>query len=96
MKHGEVHLEMRTLIPTVLRMFTRPFVMLGMLCYGIGTAVWVVVLSKLELSYAYPFISLSYVLVALASYVVFKEKISKMRWLSIVIIMLGVSLVSLS
>lgn len=71
-------------------------IILGIAAYGISLLLWLVVLSKLELSYAYPIVSLNYFFIALSSKIIFKEKISKRRWASILVIVLGVITVSLS
>ena len=86
------HLTLMTL-----RLFIfNPFVILGFLSYGASLLLWLVVISKLELSYAYPLVSSNYFFITLLSKVFFKEHVSKKRWLSISIIILGVILVSLS
>ena len=55
---------------------------------------WLVALSRVELSYAYPFISLSYVLVLLASTTLFKEQVSPLRMLGVAAICLGIYVVA--
>ncbi len=72
------------------------FIVLGFVCYGLSLLLWLIILSTLDLSYAYPMASSGYFFVALASYFIFKEKISWQRWVAIGIIMLGVVLVGLS
>ena len=71
-------------------------VILGLTSYGASLVMWILALSNLELSYAYSLVSLNYFFIALASKIFFKEKISKKRWLSILTIILGVIIVSLS
>lgn len=56
-----------------------------------ATALWLVALSKIELSYAFPLLSSGYVIVAVLSTVFLKEKISWMRWMAILVICLGVA-----
>ncbi|MDP3728086.1 MAG: EamA family transporter [bacterium] len=80
----------------LLKMFWNKFVLLGCVCYAVSLLLWLVILSKLELSYAYPMISSGYFFVALGSYFIFKEKISWQRWMAIGIIIFGVVLVGLS
>lgn len=72
------------------------FIILGFVCYGLSMLLWLVILSKLDLSYAYPMASSGYFFVALASYFIFKEKITWQRWVAIGIIIIGVVLVGLS
>lgn len=96
-KVGKVHLRPnKTLLPTIIKMFTNLFVVLGVLLFGGSTVIWMVILSNLELSYVYPIVSLGYVLIALTSKVFLKENISVTRWTSIAVICLGVFLVSIS
>lgn len=71
-------------------------IIIGLASYGTSMILWLIVLSKLDLSYAYPLVSLDYFFIALASKWVFHERITKRRWLSISIIVAGVILVSLS
>jgi len=72
------------------------YIIFGTICYGIATILWVAILSKLDLSYAYPIISTNFVIITILSKVVFKERITKLRWLSVIVIALGVILTSLS
>lgn len=83
-------------IPLLLKMFWNKFVLLGCVCYAVSLLMWLVILSTLELSYAYPMISSGYFFVALGSYFIFKEKITWQRWVAIGIIIFGVVLVGLS
>lgn len=71
-------------------------VMMGIIAYGASVPLWLLVLKQLDLSYAFPMVSLNYFFIALFSKWIFKEHISKKRWLSIATIVFGVILVSLS
>jgi drug/metabolite transporter (DMT)-like permease len=64
--------------------------------YALGFVIWLVVLSRLSLSYAYPILALSYCLVPFFSRYYFSEQISPMRWLGIAIIFVGVVVVGIS
>ena len=61
-----------------------------------GHLLWIKVLSKVELSYAYPMVSLGYVLVMIFSYFLFKENITPLRIAGVLFIILGVVLVARS
>lgn len=78
------------------KLIFNPFIFLGFLCYALSLLFWLVILSRLELSYAYPMISSGYFFVTLASMLFFKEKVSWQRWTAIGIIIFGVVLVGLS
>jgi len=80
----------------IIPIFMNPWVFLGLACFGLSSIFWLVVLSRLELSLVYPMVSVGYVLVALVSWLVFKENVSLIRWAGIIVIMLGVFLISRS
>jgi len=83
-------------IKEIPRFLTSPYIILGFGAYGTSLLLWLIVLSKLELSYAYPLVSSNYFFITLFSKLLFKEHVSKKRWISIFTIMLGVAIVSLS
>jgi multidrug transporter EmrE-like cation transporter len=72
---------------------TSPGVMGGLFLYGIGTVLWLGVLSRVELSQAYPFVGLSFVLAAVLGYFVFADAVSATRVAGIALIVAGVVLV---
>lgn len=80
----------------IIPMFLNPFVFFGFACFGLSSIFWLVVLSRFEISLVYPIVSLAYILVALASMVFFKESVTLMRWLGILVIVAGVVLISRS
>ncbi len=69
-------------------------VLTGTLLSAAGALLWLVVLSRYELSYSNLMVSFMYALIVIASAVIFKEHISSLRWLGAFLIMLGVFLVS--
>jgi drug/metabolite transporter (DMT)-like permease len=84
------------LVVAYMKIFLSPFVILGIALYFIAVLFWLYALSKLDLSYAYPFLALTYVLVALASLFFLHEHISILRWIGILAIFFGVILISRS
>ncbi len=73
-----------------------PQVFLGFVCYGLSAVLWIAVVSNVDLSLAYPMVSLAYVLVFLASWLFLGEHISAMRLAGLVIIVAGVLVISRS
>jgi multidrug transporter EmrE-like cation transporter len=71
-------------------------VLAGFGCYGISVLLYFQALAKLELSLAYPTVSLGYVLVIVMSRLLFNESVSAMRWTAVMIICFGVVLVGLA
>lgn len=96
MKNNNIVLSFKGLLPTLIKIYMNKFVFIGSLTYALSTLIWIAVISKIELSYAYPMVSLNFVIVALLSKIFFKEHVSKVRWLSILIIIAGVALLSIS
>ena len=68
----------------------------AMLCYALSILLWMSVLSKVEVSYAYPFLSVGYVVSAVAGYALFNENLSPVRIAGIIVICIGVILISRS
>jgi drug/metabolite transporter (DMT)-like permease len=77
-------------------MFLNPFVFFGFACFGLSSIFWLVVLSRFDISFVYPMVSVAYILVALFSMIVFKESVTLVRWLGILVIIAGVFLISRS
>ena len=80
----------------LLRIAFSPYVVGGLLLYGGGTFFWLVAMSRAQLGYLYPFASLSYVLLMLVAWGVFREHISPLRLLGALTICIGVVLVARS
>ncbi|MDF2568451.1 MAG: arnF [Sporomusa sp.] len=68
----------------------------GLALYGVSTLLWIYALRTVELSFAYPLISLGYVLVFIASYFLFHETIGPLRIGGLVLILSGIVLVAKS
>ena len=75
---------------------SNPGVLGGLAMYGLGTVLWLAVLSRTELSQAYPFVGLSFVLTAVFGAVLFQDALSLPRIAGIALIVLGVALVGRS
>ncbi|MDQ0215256.1 multidrug transporter EmrE-like cation transporter [Oikeobacillus pervagus] len=76
--------------------FLSPINITGLFLYGLSALVWMVVLRKVELSYAYPMVSVGYVLVFVFSYYLFGESLSMNRIIGMVFIMIGIIFISRS
>jgi drug/metabolite transporter (DMT)-like permease len=78
------------------RIGTNPYVVIGLAIYVGGTVFWLTALSRVDLSYAYPFASLSYVVMLIASWQLFNENITVLRLLGTLVVCLGVFIISRS
>jgi drug/metabolite transporter (DMT)-like permease len=66
----------------------------GLAIFGLSAVVWLLVLSRASLSFAYPFASLTYVLILLAARFVLHEEIPLLRWVGVFFIVTGIVLVA--
>ncbi|MFH8080295.1 MAG: EamA family transporter [Candidatus Aenigmatarchaeota archaeon] len=71
------------------------YVFFGMVSYAAGWFLWLIVLSQTELSFAYPFLSISYALIAIISWQFFGETMNITKMVGIILIMIGVILLNL-
>jgi drug/metabolite transporter (DMT)-like permease len=78
------------------RIGTNPYVVIGLAIYVAGTVFWLTALSRVDLSYAYPFASLSYIVMLIASWQLFNENITVLRLLGTLVVCLGVFIISRS
>ena len=69
-------------------------VLCGLAIFGLSAVVWLLVLSRASLSFAYPFASLTYVLILLAGRFVLHEEIPLLRWVGVFFIVTGIILVA--
>ena len=81
---------------TLPRVALNPFVVGGMACYALSIGLWLMVLSRVEVSAAYPFLSVGYVIAVAAGYWFFGEGLGLARILGISLICAGVVLVARS
>ncbi len=93
---GPLTLSLGKLGELLWRMGTNPYVIAGLAIYVTGTVFWLVALSRVDLSYAYPFASLSYVVMLVAAWLLFKEDLSLMRLAGTAVVIFGVLLISRS
>lgn len=84
------------LLSVVGLIFKSPLVMLGLVFYGLGALAWIAVLARLDLSVAYPFLALNFVLVTVVSRLFLGETVPPLRWLGILVIIAGILLVAKS
>jgi multidrug transporter EmrE-like cation transporter len=83
-------------LPVGLRLALEPHILGGIACYVISVVVWILALSRVEVSIAYPMLSIGYVVNAIAAYYLFGEAVTATRLVGIGIIILGVFIVARS
>ena len=71
-----------------------PIILTGLFLYFISAAIWLIILSTVDLSFAYPFIGFTYVMVLVLLKFVLKEDFNPIRWIGAFIITAGVVVIS--
>ena len=84
------------LLPVGWKLATEPHIVGGLACYVISVVVWIMALSRVEVSVAYPMLSVGYIVNAVAAWYLFGEALSPMRMAGIGVIILGVYIVARS
>jgi multidrug transporter EmrE-like cation transporter len=93
---GEVSLAPSTLITTLGHLATNLPIIAGLCLYGLSVITWIAGLSRVDVSVAYPLLSLGYVVNAIAAYFLFGEALTPQRLIAIGIILLGVYILARS
>lgn len=95
-KYGLQHtsFQFNALLLSYISIFTNPFILFGMMATGISSIFWLSALSRADLSYAYPMISMGYIITAVAAWLFFQENLTIIRLAGIFIICSGVFLMS--
>jgi len=93
-RHGELNVNLSTLVPTAIKLFSSPFVIGGFVFVFSGALFWLAVLSRWPLSLAYPLLSISYIIGIALSVVLLKERVTWVQVVGVLVIVVGVTLVS--
>ena len=93
---GHFAFERENILPIGWQLATEPHIFAGLVFYVISVVVWIMALSRVEVSIAYPMLSIGYVVNALAAWYLFGEAVTPMRLFGIGIIILGVFVVARS
>jgi multidrug transporter EmrE-like cation transporter len=93
---GEFAFTLENLLPVGGRLATSPFIAAGLACYAVSMVEWILALSRVPVSIAYPMLSVGYVLNALAAWYLFGEALSMQKLVGIGFIVIGVFLVARS
>lgn len=89
-KLGNISLSLKTIIRDAFRILIIPEILIGLVFFGVSFLLWVKVLAKSDLSYAYPMVSLGYILVVFLSRFLFNEPFSTNKIIGIGMIIAGV------
>jgi multidrug transporter EmrE-like cation transporter len=93
---GHFEFSSANIVPVGLRLALEPHILGGVACYVVSLVVWIMALSRVEVSIAYPMLSIGYVINAVAAWYLFGESVGALRLTGIGFIVVGVFLVARS
>ena len=93
---GAIHLTSQNWFATGLKLATQLPILGGLTCYVISVGVWIIGLSRVDVTIAYPMLSMGYIISAVGAWYFMGEAISAQRLLAIGIIIVGVVLLTRS
>jgi multidrug transporter EmrE-like cation transporter len=93
---GEIHLTLENLFSVGFKVATQLPIIGGLTCYVLSVVVWIIALSRVDVSIAYPMLSLGYVVAAAGAWYFFGESMSIQRLASIGVILAGVAMLARS
>ena len=86
---GSIELSTSSVVPVTSHLMSEPRIWLGLSCYGISVIVWILALSRVNVSIAYPMLSIGYIVNAFAAYALVGESLTPGKLLGIGIIVVG-------
>ena len=93
---GEFAFSAANLIPVGTKIASSPHILAGLGCYVVSVVVWILALSRVPVSVAYPMLSIGYIVNALAAWALFGESLGAQKMAGIAFIVVGVFLVARS
>jgi drug/metabolite transporter (DMT)-like permease len=93
---GEFAFSVENIVPIGWKLATQPFIVAGVGCYVISLVVWILGLSRVPVSIAYPMLSIGYIVSAIAAWYLFGESLTAQKMVGIGFIVIGVYLVAKS
>jgi len=92
---GNIDLK-NNIINTSISIALNPYIITGFVSYGISILLWLWVLSKVDVSLAYPFQALGYIVVTILAWLIFQENISFTRIMALIFITIGLIILAFS
>jgi multidrug transporter EmrE-like cation transporter len=93
---GQFEFSAQNILPVGMKLALEPHIAGGLACYVVSVAVWIVGLSRVPVSIAYPMLSVGYIVNALAAWYLFGESLTAQKLVGIAFIVCGVFLVARS
>ena len=93
---GLISLDLQSLLTSAGSLATNLWLWLGLICYAISVVVWILALSRVDVSIAYPMLSIGYIVNAVAAWHLFDEPMNLGKVVGIGIIIVGVYILARS
>jgi multidrug transporter EmrE-like cation transporter len=93
---GRFEFSVQNILPVGMKLALEPHIAGGLACYVFSVAIWIVGLSRVPVSVAYPMLSVGYIVNALAAWYLFGESLAAQKLIGIAFIICGVFLVARS
>lgn len=93
---GQFEFSAQNILPVGMKLALEPHIAAGLACYVVSVAVWIVGLSRVPVSIAYPMLSVGYIVNAVAAWYLFGESLTAQKLIGIAFIICGVFLVARS
>ena len=93
---GVFEFSLPNALPVGWQLATNPFIAGGLACYVVSVVVWIMALSRVPVSIAYPMLSIGYIVNAFAAWMLFGESLTAQKLAGIGFIVVGVFLVARS
>lgn len=91
---GYFEFSMENILPIGLKLATEWHIAAALFCYALSVVVWVLALSRVPVSIAFPLLSMAYIVTAVAAWYLLGEPLSMTKLVGIGVIILGVIIIS--
>ena len=87
--------SLRILIQSIIKLLSNPLILTGLSFSVVGAFIWLMILSRVGLSFVFPISGgIFYILLFLASWLVLKEEITLLRWMGVIVILIGIIMIT--
>lgn len=83
-------------VASAVRVAKQPLIWAGLALFGVSAVFWLIVLSRVSLSFAYPFAALTYAIILVADRLILDVRVPGLRWVGVALIMSGIVMVGLT
>lgn len=92
LKHGMNRIKiigMTQVLKNIFTVFMNPFIIIGVFLYASSSLIWLFAMTRLDISFMYPLVSLSYLFTTIFAIIFLKERVRARRWAGLTLIIIG-------